>query len=283
MGYPSRGGRKRQPLERVTERLLTTARSPTFSAVDRGRSPRAASRQAPWPTRLQRPALSGRVSTRSQPIELGQKWRRRRRAEAKTPVRIRARGRSSVGRALASQARCRGFESHRPLHEKAPQTWGFRPSPWSHLAGRGSRSQSDGRRSDRPDACRGHGGPRSEQMVSTISSRVTSKLPWYSCAQRVTDPSATRSKRDRGRSRSGCSQSRQEVRLLDGGKRECHLATQNSPKISASATSTITTMAFVTAPPSRSLTKRDAKQQRNLCTLAPSARQLSGGEPRREG
>ena len=27
------------------------------------------------------------------------------------------RGRSSVGRALASQARCRGFESHRPLRD----------------------------------------------------------------------------------------------------------------------------------------------------------------------
>jgi hypothetical protein len=36
-----------------------------------------------------------------------------------------SRGRSSVGRALASQARCRGFESRRPLHGKAPQTRGF--------------------------------------------------------------------------------------------------------------------------------------------------------------
>ena len=32
---------------------------------------------------------------------------------------LRARGRSSVGRALASQARCRGFESHRPLRSIA--------------------------------------------------------------------------------------------------------------------------------------------------------------------
>ena len=42
-----------------------------------------------------------------------------RRVEASPPVRTRARGRSSVGRALASQARCRGFESHRPLFRKA--------------------------------------------------------------------------------------------------------------------------------------------------------------------
>src|SRR3970040_1477790 len=33
-------------------------------------------------------------------------------------------GRTSVGRALASQARCRGFESHRPLLAKS--LWGAR-------------------------------------------------------------------------------------------------------------------------------------------------------------
>jgi hypothetical protein len=40
-------------------------------------------------------------------------------------LRCRLRGRSSVGRALASQARCRGFEPRRPLREKAPLMRGF--------------------------------------------------------------------------------------------------------------------------------------------------------------
>ena len=39
--------------------------------------------------------------------------------KGRTRLGCRLRGRSSVGRALASQARCRGFESHRPLSRLA--------------------------------------------------------------------------------------------------------------------------------------------------------------------
>ena len=40
-------------------------------------------------------------------------------------LRFWARGRSSVGRALASQARCRGFESHRPLSRSQAESLTF--------------------------------------------------------------------------------------------------------------------------------------------------------------
>ena len=72
---------------------------------------------ANWPATL---AMSSRVVTFC-PIlkrrELALKWRRPRRSILARWLQSWPRGRSSVGRALASQARCRGFESHRPLRE----------------------------------------------------------------------------------------------------------------------------------------------------------------------
>ena len=55
-------------------------------------------------------------------LEVALKWRRLRRAILATRLESWLRGRSSVGRALASQARCRGFESHRPLRQEARKT-----------------------------------------------------------------------------------------------------------------------------------------------------------------
>jgi hypothetical protein len=52
------------------------------------------------------------------PLNVASMWRRPRRPAARRPVESQLRGRSSAGRALASQARCRGFEPRRPLSRK---------------------------------------------------------------------------------------------------------------------------------------------------------------------
>ena len=52
------------------------------------------------------------------PLNVASMWRRPRRPAARRQVESQLRGRSSAGRALASQARCRGFEPRRPLSQK---------------------------------------------------------------------------------------------------------------------------------------------------------------------
>jgi hypothetical protein len=118
------------------------------------------------------------------------KWRRRKRAVAARRLESAGRGRSSVGRALASQAKGRGFEPRRPLG-----LHGTNPALSSVWALPGSSSPRRARRPTRRICSRHRALETASETISTRCARRLSR--GYRCGSRFRNPPGALSPRMR--------------------------------------------------------------------------------------